>query len=153
MKATIPYIQEKFNEFNQQMFDGCLPMLPIKLSKARTFLGILAYRRRRTLSGEIEKYDFRLRISTYHDLPEQELEDTIIHEMIHYYIGIKQLKDTSAHGKIFRKMMKDINERYGRHITISYRSKATTLPRRKVVRKEPTDILHILKNYIGTFPF
>ena len=41
MKATIPYIERKFEEFNQQMFAGKLPKLPIELSDAKTFLGAL----------------------------------------------------------------------------------------------------------------
>ena len=41
--------------------------------------------------------------------------------MIHYYIGVNQLKDTSAHGQIFRQIMDAINVKYGRHLTISHR--------------------------------
>lgn len=37
MEITIPYIKHKFEEFNQQMFAGKLPMLPIKLSNAKSF--------------------------------------------------------------------------------------------------------------------
>lgn len=36
MKATIPYVEKRFEEFNQQMFDGKLPRLPIELSDAKT---------------------------------------------------------------------------------------------------------------------
>lgn len=40
MKATIPYVEKRFEEFNQLMFDGQLPKLPIELSNAKTFLGL-----------------------------------------------------------------------------------------------------------------
>lgn len=70
MKATIPYIQQKFEEFNRQMFGGKLPMLPIQLSNAKTFLGQCVYKKRRKLFGRTELYDFRLRINTRIDLPE-----------------------------------------------------------------------------------
>jgi predicted SprT family Zn-dependent metalloprotease len=122
MKATIPYIQQKFEEFNRQMFGGKLPMLPIQLSNAKTFLGQCVYKKRRKLFGRTELYDFRLRINTRFDLPENVMEDTIIHEMIHYYIGYNQLKDTSAHGTLFRQMMNDINSKFGRHITVTHKS-------------------------------
>ena len=46
MEITIPYIKHKFEEFNQQMFAGKLPMLPIKLSDAKTFLGVCTYKKR-----------------------------------------------------------------------------------------------------------
>lgn len=122
MKPTIEYIEIKFGEFNHLIFDDKLPMLPIQLSNAKTFLGMLVYKKRRKLFGRIEKYDFRLRISTRMDLPEAEVEDTIIHEMIHYYIDYNGIKDTSAHGQVFRQMMSDINTRFGRHITITHKS-------------------------------
>ena len=121
MKATIPYVEKKFEEFNRLMFDGKLPMLPIELSDAKTFLGMCVHKRKRTLWGKVVCYDFKLRINTRIDLEEREVEDIIIHEMIHYYIGLNRMTDTSAHGRMFRQMMSDINERFGRHIRISHR--------------------------------
>ena len=122
MKASVPYIEKKFEEFNRLIFDGKLPTIPVQLSNAKTFLGQCAYKKRRNFFGRTQLYDFRLRINARIDLPENELEDIIIHEMIHYYIGHNQLKDTSAHGTLFRQMMGDINNRFGRNITVSHRS-------------------------------
>jgi len=106
------------------MFAGQLPKLPIELSDAKTFLGMCVFQKRKLPNGTFEHYNFRLRINTRIDLPEQEIEDTIIHEMIHYYIGINNLEDTSSHGPIFQHMMKSINEKYGRHLTISHKGTA-----------------------------
>lgn len=61
-------------------------------------------------------------MNTRIELSEDEIEDTIIHEMIHYYIGYNQLEDTSAHGAIFQQVMNAINEKYGRHLSISHKS-------------------------------
>ena len=119
MIPTISFVQTKFDEFNSLCFDGKLPPLTIKMSRARTFLGQLSYKRRIKLFGKVEKYAFVLKISTSFDLPEQEVEDIILHEMIHYHIGVNQLTDTSAHGQLFRKIMNDINTRFSRHVTIS----------------------------------
>jgi len=124
MKATIPYVEKKFEEFNLQMFAGKLPKLPIELSDAKTFLGKCVYKKRRLPNGDIENYDFKLKINTRIDLPESEVEDTIIHEMIHYFIDFYQMKDSSSHGHLFRHMMEDFNNRFGRHITISHKSTA-----------------------------
>ena len=121
MEITIPYITRKFEEFNQQLFAGKLPMLPIHLSNANTFLGACTYKKRKGKNGKIEKYNFSLRINTRIELPEEKVEDTIIHEMIHYYIGYNQLEDSSPHGLIFRQIMNTINEKYGRHLTISHK--------------------------------
>lgn len=121
MKATIPYIEKKFDEFNRRIFGGKLPRLPIELSDAKTFLGVCVYKKRRMAGGKTERFGFKLRINTRIDLTEREIEDTIIHEMIHYYIGVNQLEDTGAHGQLFRQMMNTINEKFGRHLTVSHR--------------------------------
>ncbi len=120
MEITIPYIKRKFEEFNQQMFAGKLPMLPIKLSNAKTFLGMCCFKKRKDENGNVILYDFVLRINTRVEVPENVFEDTIIHEMIHYYIGYNQLKDTSPHGELFHTIMNGINEKYGRHISVSH---------------------------------
>lgn len=121
MRPTLDYIHQKFEEFNHLCFDDRLPPLPIVLSNAKTYLGVCAYKTKRDLLMRKRHYDFRLRISTRFDLPEDVIEDTILHEMIHYYIAYHHLKDTSTHGRLFRQMMSDINTRFGRHITISHR--------------------------------
>lgn len=121
MKATINYVQERFDHYNRHIFGSMLPPVPIELSKARTFLGKCVYKRRRSLFGKVQCYDFRLRINALVDLSEDQLDDIILHEMIHYCIGYRQLHDTSAHGRLFRQMMNDINARFARHITISHR--------------------------------
>ena len=125
MKPTVEYLEERFDTFNGMCFGGALPRIPIKLSNARSFVGRLQYRPVRDWLGRIvRREDFVLRISTRFDLPENELEDILLHEMIHYEILVGQRRDTSAHGRLFRARMQEINERYGRHITISHRSGA-----------------------------
>lgn len=121
MIATIDFIERKFTEFNRIIFNGSLKPLPFRLTNARTFLGQLRYTRKRKLFGGWKYSDFVLVISKRKDLDETLLEDTIIHEMIHYYILSNQLTDSSAHGKIFRGMQQDINTRFGRKIAISHR--------------------------------
>lgn len=105
-------------------FGGRLPLPAIKLSDAKTFLGRVGYKVRRRRDGTLEKYDFVLHINTRIDLPEAELEDTLLHEMIHYYIGVNNLEDTSSHGQLFTGMMNEINRRFGRHITVTHRGNA-----------------------------
>jgi hypothetical protein len=135
MLATQEYVERKFEEFNKLCFDGKLKPLPIRLSHARTFLGQLAYKRTRKWFGSCQYTDFVLKISVQTDLPEQELEDTILHEMIHYYILSYQMHDTSAHGEIFVRMMNDLNRKYGRHITVSRRRTAEEMERDVRIRQ------------------
>ena len=125
MQPTVDYIQSRFDEYNTRYFGGTLPPIPIKLSHARTFLGKVTFVRHRTwLFGSVRNEKFVLRINTRFDLPEELIEDTILHEMIHYYIAVNQIRDTSAHGRLFRREMKRINAEGNRHITISYRMSA-----------------------------
>ena len=121
MIATVPYIACKFAEFNKQYFNDSLPAVPIRLSNAKGFLGKLCFRKVRTgWLGRTTNIDFVLRINTRIDLPEEVVEDTILHEMIHYYIAVNQWEDSSAHGRLFRQEMARINAT-GRHIRISQR--------------------------------
>lgn len=122
MVATIPFVQKTFDRFNDLCFEGGLPPVPIVLTKAGSFLGKMEYKVRRGLFGLVSSYyGFRLKISTGFDLPEEELEDVVIHEMIHYYIAFNNLRDTSVHGENFRRIMETINAEYGRHITVRHR--------------------------------
>ncbi len=136
MRPSQDYLLHKFDEYNALIFKGELPRVPIILSNAKGYIGILRYkRRRRGLFGGEQLYDFRIFISTRLDLPEQEVQDTLIHEMIHYYIGLKGIRDTSAHGRVFRQLMNDINSRYDRHISISHKS--NPLQREEAADKSP----------------
>lgn len=122
MTPTIPYIQSRFDDFNARFFGGQLPPVPIRLSHAKGFLGKLTFtRRKHGLFGKYRNEDFVLRINVRIDLPESLIEDTILHEMIHYYIAVNQWNDTSVHGQLFRHEMARINAEGNRHITISYR--------------------------------
>ena len=137
MIPTVPYIEAKFDEFNALIFGGRLPRIPVALSNAASYVGLCTYKTRRHLLGRMEYYGFRLRISKRFDLPEQEVEDTIIHEMIHYSIRLDGIKDTSAHGKVFRQMMDHVNSTFGRHVTISHHT--TKEQREAALDKRPRE--------------
>ena len=131
MIATVPFIQDTFDRFNALCFEGVLPAVPVVLTKAGTFLGKMEYKSRRDFFGVVSShYDFRLKISTGFDLPQEELEDVIIHEMIHYYIACRNLRDTSVHGETFRRIMDTINRKYDRHITVRHHGR----PEQNLVR-------------------
>ncbi len=118
MKVTLPYLQEKFTYCNQRYFSGKLPALPIEIKDVRTYLGMCIYRRVVKVG---QKKDFRLRFSSIYDLSEQEWEDIMIHEMIHYHIGYNGLKDNAPHGRLFKQEAFLINRQYNRHISITHR--------------------------------
>jgi len=118
---TVEYVQQRFREFNVMMFDGRLPEPLISISNAKTYFGVCAFRKHRKWHGKLEYSDFKLRISRRFDMSQDEIDDTIIHEMIHYYIGLFSPAHMPGHSPLFRRMMADINTRYGRHISVSHR--------------------------------
>lgn len=124
MIPTREYIERKFKEYNDEMFGGTLKPLPIRLCRARTFFGQVSFLRQRRLFRRPLYKDFVLKISVSLDMPENVIEDTLIHEMIHYWILSNQMYDTGPHGAIFQKKMREINMRYGRNIEV--RHKMTT---------------------------
>ena len=52
MRPTKEYIERKYEELNKLCFGGELPVVPIQMSRARTYLGQLGFKRRPRL-GEL----------------------------------------------------------------------------------------------------
>lgn len=121
MIATLEYIKQKFAEYNALMFGGELPDVLFLPSSARSYLGRYECDVQRRPFRSPERTNHRIRINTTQDFSEEMIDDVLIHEMIHYYISFKGWEDSSTHGTIFRTMMENINQRFGRHITISVR--------------------------------
>lgn len=126
MIPTIPYLEQKFDEFNQRIFNNELARPSLELSRARSYRGQCICTRHNRADGTMEYSNFRIRISVSDDRPEHEVQDTLIHEMIHYYIGVKGIQDDAPHGVVFRGLMKHINQHFGRHIAVSHRQKAAS---------------------------
>lgn len=129
MTLTVDLLRQWFGQFNSAYFADELPVPHLALSKARTRLGTMACQCRRTLFGR--KYsNFIIRVSTFYDCTEREFQTVLLHEMIHYYITFKGIRDTSAHGCEFHRIMNWLNCEHGWHITVSssVRGKAATEP-------------------------
>ena len=122
MRATIDYIKRKFDEYNELCFEGKLKPLPFKLSNAKSFLGAVFFQREKNPDGTWHYYGFVFKISTVMDLPEDVVEDTILHEMIHYYIMSNQMQDTGPHGKLFIAKMKEINVKFNRNLSVTHQT-------------------------------
>ena len=125
MQFTLPFIRDSFQRFNKLVFEGKLPTPCFMLSRARTFVGKFEARGKRDWMGRTH-WNYVLRFSTAFDLPQEELEDTILHEMIHFSLRVSDRRDATPHGPNFRAMMDTINARFNRHITISHKSDGTS---------------------------
>ena len=121
MIPDLIFITDSFERFNHQIFSGLLPTPRLILTRAKTFRGKLVYKISRSFLTTIYK-DFEIRISSIFDLPREEWEDVMIHEMIHLHIAVTGIKDKSSHGPEFRKLMDSINRKHNRNIKISAKS-------------------------------
>ena len=117
MIVTLDWMEEWFKRFDQEYFGGKLPLPELALTRAKTRLGQLAFKRA-SRWGRTRLYDFKLSMSTYYDMTEQQAKSVLLHEMIHYIIGYTGLKDTSPHGVVFRGMMDNLNRKYGWDIRV-----------------------------------
>lgn len=122
MVPNVEYIKSRFDEFNRKMFAGHLPAIPVRMTDAKSFLGQCVSRIRILPDGRKEHYDFYLKFSIYYDQPQNVIDDTIIHEMIHYFILYNGLPDSSPHGQIFRSIMSNFNREYGLNLRVSHRN-------------------------------
>lgn len=121
MRATIEYVKNGFLKFNCLYFAGELPLPPITLGNSKSMLGAFVSPRRYPASAPRGVGECYIRISARMDMPEKDVEETIIHEMIHYYIWYKRLADTGPHGSVFRSIMQRINAAGGYNIGVRHR--------------------------------
>ena len=110
-------MEEWFRRFDHDYFGGKLPVPELGLTRVKTRLGQLAYKRA-TRWGRTKLYDFKLSMSTYYDMTDRQAKSVLLHEMIHYIIGFTGLKDTAPHGIVFRGMMDNLNRKYGWDIRV-----------------------------------
>ena len=135
MIVTIDWMEEWFKRFDQEYFGGKLPLPELSLTRAKTRLGQLAFKRV-SRWGRTKLYDFKLSMSTYYDMTEQQAKSVLLHEMIHYIIGYTGLKDTAPHGVVFRGMMDNLNRKYGWDIRVMTSTKGWKVSERVAEKKK-----------------
>lgn len=102
-------MKEWFNEFNTRFFEGKLPLI-------RLYVG---YGQKHTLGffhdpGEKKPTGFYpeeccISLNARFFRPEDEWRNTMVHEMVHYYVYMKYGKTSMGHGKEFKAEAKRIN--------------------------------------------
>ena len=135
MIVTIDWMEEWIKRFDQEYFGGKLPLPELSLTRAKTRLGQLAFKRA-SRWGRTKLYDFKLSMSTYYDMTEQQAKSVLLHEMIHYIIGYTGLKDTAPHGVVFRGMMDNLNRKYGWDIRVMTSTKGWKVSERVAEKKK-----------------
>ena len=128
-------MEEWFKRFDQEYFGGKLPLPELGLTRAKTRLGQLAFKRS-SRWGRTKLYDFKLSMSTYYDMTDKQAKSMLLHEMIHYIIGYTGLKDTAPHGVVFRGMMDNLNRKHGWDIRVMTSTKGWKVSENVVARKK-----------------
>lgn len=118
---TTDWMKENFKQFNRDYFDSSLPIPRLSISHSRTQLGCMACKRRGRW-GKMTAYDYSIHLSDYYKMDEKEYQNVLLHEMIHYYLAFKGIKDTSPHGGKFREMMTFFNGKHHWNIRVSTRA-------------------------------
>ena len=112
MIITISEIERQFDKWNKTIFGGELPRPTFELMQTKSILGQFKWRR-----IGWNRIGYTIRISTFYDRPLEYYIDTIVHEMLHYYIKYKGIKDTSSHGRIWKQKAAEISKKYNLTIT------------------------------------
>ena len=128
-------MEEWFKRFDQEYFGGKLPLPELGLTRAKTRLGQLAFKRS-SRWGRTKLYDFKLSMSTYYDMTDKQAKCVLLHEMIHYIIGYTGLKDTAPHGVVFRGMMDNLNRKHGWDIRVMTSTKGWKVSEKVEARKK-----------------
>lgn len=115
MELTVQYLNNAFNKYNGLFFNGVLPEIEIKISRTRNCFGRFWSRKER--NGN--QYPLSIDISKYYKRPQHDIDRTLIHEMIHYYICFMGMKDNGKHGIIFQGIAREISEKSDFNITIT----------------------------------
>lgn len=118
MYPTRTQLEAIFDKYNRLCFGGSLVRPPIHLNRRKRSMGLTVVRTD-TRTG---RKSIHIEISVLNDLPESEYIDTMVHEMIHYYIFSNNLKDDATHGSIFRKIMARINRECAVKVTLNYKA-------------------------------
>lgn len=138
MELTAQILRDWFGQFNTRYFGGELPEPRFIVNKAKRMLGQFSCRRvRQGLFRGYKTVGHTIKVSEYYDLQAHDYQSTLLHEMIHYYIAYKHLRDTSAHGRLFRQWMERLNKD-GWGITVSSRTE------RYAIRQQSQDAQYLL---------
>ena len=100
-QLTKEYIQERFIYFNREFFENSLPMPSFEVSNTKARLGDfqVKYKNYRPI--------YRIRITNFYNLDENQCDTTIIHEMIHLWQAFNRTIDR-GHGEDFKRKAKEI---------------------------------------------
>ena len=141
--VTSSYLQKKFGDFNEKYFNRVLPPCDMRAVNDCFRLGLY-------LGGKKIKHPIiyivkRPVLAKKTFWTEEDLDNIIIHEMIHLYVDKIMHRQTGLfqHGYFYRKVCKRLKKEYGLKVKLSaYRFEKT---------KTPSSVLEYLKAFFRNF--
>ena len=138
MIADYNTMPQMFWECNRLYFENQLRTPEFGLMHSCRTLGKFAFQWGEK-SKPVKKRNMVILMSDYFDLDEASFRNIMVHEMIHYYLYLNDIKDGSAfihflqffgfkksyHGPEFMAMAQKLNEQYGLNVTITFDASTT----------------------------
>lgn len=112
---TKEFVKEKFKEYNELYFNGELKMPKITLIDGTKYAG--RFLCKRNSNYELIRKEIQIADNISWNL--NDFRNVLVHEMIHYYVHIKDKQPLSGdfqHFGLFWKMKIKLNWKYGLHI-------------------------------------
>ena len=125
-KELLSWMKLNYDKFNKLYFNGVLPNVNMKLSTAKHRVG---YAQCKQFSDSHREYS--IFFSKYFEMPEEELVNVLLHEMIHiseYFFHLELFtkkngrRSYKPHGDYFMSELERLNS-FGHHITVKSESK------------------------------
>lgn len=126
---SVAYLESRHSFWKEKIADAGIwnknkfGKITIKIGRrSKCFNGM--FRRIRNQKIFKTSWEDSITIYPYSEKPDpRKIDDTLVHEMIHQYIAQAGLKDTTAHGPVFRNFMDRINNSFKGELTISISTK------------------------------
>lgn len=145
MILTEEYLKEKFKDYNRLYFNNELKKCKLLIYNTKYELG--TFLPRTYNSQPVIKIAKKPIVIKKNEWTEELLKDTLVHEMIHYYIRdiLKDNSIISRHGFKFRKINNDIYKKHGYKVEIGeFIEKYYILKNKKSLTvKERLEILYL----------
>jgi SprT-like family len=109
-------LQAKFHHYNQLLFQNQIPPCPIMWAELKGQAGLTTFTKQ--TSRTILPGSMKIEISNKFKRSEQELDSTVIHEMIHAFLATHGHPDEN-HGLYFQTLATKCGEKVGIHISLT----------------------------------
>lgn len=116
MIANQKTMVDSFWDCNEKYFDNSLPTPWFETVNSINVIGKFEYHKNKRNSKKPIR-DQVIKMSDCFDYPEKDFIETMVHEMIHYYIAWNRIKVIRSHGRVFMRMANEMKEKYGLNLT------------------------------------